>query len=558
MVGRHYTRNIKARIKMLIFLALLAGITITFIQINWLKNSYQINKEKIIIDATQILDEAILEHKEIVAAQVRKLLIKTIRPQDLETKVFYVDPKSDFVELNCRTVRKPNASWITFNVPKSDLEKTKKNPYQLISQKIKTSDLDRLKSIYSRFVGIVHYVPNSVEDQLQDSLMRCFYFHEDTAKLKGIAQERFNRLGKHLAVKAMCFKGFDKFFNQKNLTGISSNGGDERIFEVSAQQRNRATLTTNIDSLKSYINHLNENDHEVYVAKPILDDIDQILSEEMSIMVLKISVPFRYILWQMSYIVIGSLLSLLLVVFCLVYMLYLILRQKKLSDIKDDFISNVSHELKTPVSTSLAAIQGLQYFEILKDKNKTDQYLETAAKEMKRLSVMIDTILNNVIYERNGFEICCSNFNFKVMLTEIVNIHQIHSRSKVDISLIYNFAEVIFADKTHLYQVFSNLIDNAIKYGKEEIKISIICEQSQSGIMIKIIDNGIGISKKYQAYIFDSFFRVPKPNDHSIKGHGLGLSYVKTIIEKHQGRIALIKSDDHGSIFEINLPQWVH
>ena len=178
----------------------------------------------------------------------------------------------------------------------------------------------------------------------------------------------------------------------------------------------------------------------------------------------------------------------------------------------------------------------------------------TAAKEMQRLSAMIDTILNSAIYERSDFNLNLVKLNLKEMLIEITGIQESHAKKGVKIELNYRATEEVLADKTHLYNVFINLIDNAIKYGNERVDIKIDCVNDNGEIKIQVADNGNGIPATYQKNIFDKFFRVPSPTDHSIKGHGLGLNYVKNIVEKHNGTISLRKSTANGSTFEITLP----
>jgi len=546
----------KTKLKYLFVLIVLATVAVIVFQISWLKSSYKISREKMLIDASLLLDEAIVEHKEVVANRVRKLLIKAIRPQDLETAVHYdVKPEDTTVSISYHTTRMPNASWTSFRVTKSELENTIKNPYSVLLQNIKSANLDYLNGIYGTFVGQLDYEPNSLEEKLQDSLWRCFNLHEDTTSLNNIIQKKLAQTNEKLKTRISYLKGLYNIYTYKKSPVKNTTNNTEKIIEVPFRTGKWATLTEQLDSAQSYVTKLNLNDDKIYTCKAILDDINTILRSEVSVLILEIEVPKSYTLTNMFYNILGSGLMILLVGLCLTYMMYVILKQKKLSEIKDDFISNVSHELKTPVATTLAAIQGMQYFEVLEDKQKTDQYLNTAANEMKRLSIMIDTILNNSVYERNNYKLEISKFNLKEMLIEMINIQQIHSQKEVNISLNYTAKEEISADRTHIYQVILNLVDNATKYSKIKSQIIISCMQTTLGISIQISDNGIGIPQKFQNQIFDKFFRVPTPNDHKIKGYGLGLNYVKNIVEKHKGTVTLIKSDENGSTFEISLVQ---
>lgn len=543
------------KLRYLIILSVLATFGVVFFQILWLHNSYKLTKHKLTSEAKAILDEAIVEHKELVAERVRRLLKKGIHPKDIETKVLWKLRDSQYVSFGYRTKRLPNASWTSFKVLRNEVSKVQSDPYPLLLKKIDEENLDELYFIYSTFIGVVNYEPNSLEEKLQDTLMRYFYLHEDTASLNKIIKNRFKKIDQHLTTQVLHFKGIDAIYNQKLSINRRLKPHSEATIEMVQTKSTGRTLTAKLDSLSSYFVLKGNKEGKIYITKAILDDINTILLDKISIVVLIIDVPLAVILQQMLLSIVGSGLLLLLIGFCLTYMFYTILKQKKLADIKDDFISNVSHELKTPVATTLAAIQGMQHFDVLNDKIKTDQYLNTAANEMQRLSGMIDEILNSAIYERSDFNLHLSGFNFKEMLEKIIKVQEQHSKKEVNIELNYQYKEEIFADKTHLYNVFINLIDNSIKYGNENVIIKIDCLPSDEGVKILFADNGDGIPMIHQKNIFDKFFRVPNPGDHSIKGHGLGLNYVKSIVKKHNGVVQLLKSDINGSTFEVNLPQ---
>ena len=288
----------KTKLKYLVLLIVLATIGIIVFQISWLKSSYQISKEKIVVDASKILDEAIIRHKELVADTVRHLLRKTIRPQDIETAVHYRMPDSQNVILGFRTKRYPNASWLSFKVNKQDLKKVQQDPYPLLLERIKSSDLDGLDHVYSAFVGIVHYALNSAEDKLQDRLMRCFYLHQDTATLRRILKEKFEEINQDLSIRVFHLNGMDEIYQKKLNVNDAKQAGSEKVIEVPMAKKN-VTLTSKMDSLGTYIKKLNERGDVIYIAKPILDDINTILRNEISIIVLEIKIPRFYVLSQM-------------------------------------------------------------------------------------------------------------------------------------------------------------------------------------------------------------------------------------------------------------------
>jgi len=253
--------------------------------------------------------------------------------------------------------------------------------------------------------------------------------------------------------------------------------------------------------------------------------------------------------------IIGSLLLMLFLGFCIIYMLYLIIRQKKLSDIKNDLIANISHELKTPIATALAAVQGLRYFDTQKDAAKTGQYLDTASAELQRLSGMVNKILNTSVFESDQFAISPTRFDLKELMEQIIDSMRLIQPENAIITLNYTVTREVTADKASLYQSIINLVDNALKYSGEAPHVLVDCRDVRGGVEISVQDNGPGIAQAHQKHIFDKFYRAPQPDGHRVKGHGLGLNYVKAIIEKHGGTVELKTSDEQGSTFSIYLPQ---
>ena len=333
-----------------------------------------------------------------------------------------------------------------------------------------------------------------------------------------------------------------------------SSTSSETIGVIPGSDDNQS-LAVKLDLLTAHIDSLNRIGDSIYIAKPILYDVNNIMRSKIPAILLSVKIPTFSIIENMAVSMIGSCMLMIFIGFCVVYMFHTILKQKQLSEIKDDFVSNISHELKTPIATALASIQGLQYFDVLQDTVKTNRYLSTASGEIKRLSLLVDTILNMSIFESSGFRLNPIVFNLKEMLVQLVESQQMRTEKPLNLRLNYTAREEISADKTQLYTVLINLIDNAINYSAKQASIEIDCKDTPDGIEIRVIDNGLGIEKEFQSYIFDKFFRAPSPNDHRIKGYGLGLHYVKSIIEKHRGSVALEKSDTSGSTFSINLPQ---
>lgn len=267
--------------------------------------------------------------------------------------------------------------------------------------------------------------------------------------------------------------------------------------------------------------------------------------------------PYGYLFSKLFWVLVVSFILLLLIIGCFTYMMNTILKQKKIAEIKDDFINNMTHELKTPIATVHAAIEALQHFQALEDKEKTQSYLAISHKELSRLSGLVERVLQDSIEETPGFTLYPEKVNVEEVVTDLINRQQVKADKKVtfdfDNKLPDNF---IVVDKTHFTNALNNIIDNAVKYSGKEVHIKLATAMDKENrFSIVISDNGQGISPTYKKMIFDKFFRVPTGDLHNVKGFGLGLSYVKNIIEKHGGSVWVESEQGRGSRFIIIIPQ---
>jgi len=230
--------------------------------------------------------------------------------------------------------------------------------------------------------------------------------------------------------------------------------------------------------------------------------------------------------------------------------------QMKLITIKNDFISNITHELKTPISTVKVALEALLDFNLREDPKRTKEYLEMAHIEMERLDLLVNQVLNNSAMEEGKSFVVRENFDLVSLVQDVlVSMQSRFDETKALISFIHEKDSVIIkADKLHMHGVLVNLLDNSLKYNNKtpEIKIELI--QKNSTTSLSVYDNGIGIPEEYMGSVFDKFFRVPKGEEHSVKGYGLGLNYAALVIKQHGGKITLINNEDSGCCFTLILP----
>lgn len=235
-----------------------------------------------------------------------------------------------------------------------------------------------------------------------------------------------------------------------------------------------------------------------------------------------------------------------------------IYRQKKLSQVKNDFINNMTHELKTPISTISLACEALGDDSLGLDSERRNAYVGMVKDENKRLSVLVDNVLKSAAWDSAELELNLSNQNLHQIIENVANSFQIQVKNRNG-KLLLNLEapnDEIVADKVHISNVIYNLLDNANKYSLETPDIEIRSFIEDDHLTFSISDKGIGISKENQKKIFDKFFRVSTGNIHNVKGFGLGLNYVKRIIELHQGEISLHSSKGKGTTIIIKLNKY--
>lgn len=253
----------------------------------------------------------------------------------------------------------------------------------------------------------------------------------------------------------------------------------------------------------------------------------------------------------------SSIVFILVIIFCFIYAIKVIIRQKALSKIKNDFINNMTHEFKTPLATVSLAVEALQDPELsTQDKFRT-RYLGIIKDENKRLVSQVEKVLQAAALDKKDFQLKIE----KIDLTELLESTVDHISLQVEkrggkINFVNKLRNrEIEGDAFHLTHIFNNLLDNANKYSKEDPLIRMEAWEEGDQVLVSIQDQGIGMTKDALKKIFDKFYRVPTGNVHDVKGFGLGLSYVKTMVEAHKGEILVQSEPGKGSTFTVNLPK---
>lgn len=251
-----------------------------------------------------------------------------------------------------------------------------------------------------------------------------------------------------------------------------------------------------------------------------------------------------------------SILFILIVVFTFSYTILSIVKQKKISEIKDDFINNMTHEFKTPISTISVASEVLINPVHKTSPEKVKHYANIIYDENKRMKSQVDRVLQTALLNKEAYYLNKSDENIHKLIKDTVTKRCLEHCEK-EVNINYRFIannHIVQVDKLHFVNVIKNLIENSIKYSNNNLEINIYSINADDNIVISIEDNGIGIPNDALKHIFDKFYRVPTGNIHNVKGFGLGLYYVKTIIEAHSGHIKVQSEVGKGSRFDIYLP----
>lgn len=264
----------------------------------------------------------------------------------------------------------------------------------------------------------------------------------------------------------------------------------------------------------------------------------------------------KQILSGISSILLLSLFFILIIIVAFSSSLYQLVKQKKISEIKTDFINNMTHEFKTPIATINLALDSIKNPKIISSEEKVLRYIKMIRDENKRMHGQVENVLRISKLEKNQIEINKEAVDFQEIIEEAithVNLLVIDKKGTITTHFKAIQSEVL-ANQFHMTNVLVNMLENALKYSLDSPKIDVYTENTNKNLIIKIKDEGIGMSKSAQKYVFDKFYREQKGNIHDVKGHGLGLAYVKEIVENHHGTVFVESEKGKGSTFTVKLP----
>jgi two-component system phosphate regulon sensor histidine kinase PhoR len=273
-------------------------------------------------------------------------------------------------------------------------------------------------------------------------------------------------------------------------------------------------------------------------------------------LVVMVPVLKKQVLSSLRWVFIGAIVFTLIIIAAFYITVKSLLDQRKLSEIKSDFINNMTHEFKTPLATISLAVDALRNEKVRADKEKATYFSGIIKEENVRMNKHVETILQAALMEKQELQLNLVSLHAHQLITDILDNYQLQLKDKEGEIILHLNAtnDVVSVDEVHFTNLVSNLIDNAIKYSKDKPRIIISTHCTKKFLAIRVDDNGIGMSKETVKRVFERFYRAHTGNIHNVKGFGLGMSYVKTVVDAHKGKIKVESTLGKGSTFIVEMP----
>ncbi|MFC0655365.1 sensor histidine kinase [Mongoliitalea lutea] len=561
----------KFQMNVIIVMMTLASIGLIGFQYYWVRNAFKINEERFEQNVYQSLFSTVNqlekgETSEIFLSYLAKdpnlqeFLFQKIEPIDIQIRTRPMQPRRPSVRDSMMQLNIPNVSQrfrriiqsrgLEINVL-SDLEQFFLYLTPEIASSMFTPDemeillqekerqlqyLDQTETAFSRRRGqevVTEYNIADALEKIRRANMKIEAMNQAWAELLEGQKKILSRLDT-AQVRQL-------FRNQLNERGI------EQRFELAIVEdaKDLIPLTKILDTVGLVTNGIQ--------AKLFPADI---LGKD-NFLIVNFPEKRRYILQQIWIPLISSLLFLGIVIFCFVYAIRVIIMQKKLSEIKNDFINNMTHEFKTPIATVSLAVEALQDPAFASQDSFRKRYLNIIKDENKRLGTQVEKVLQAATLDKEELKLKLEEIDLLEIVKKIKSQFSLQVENKGGKITLENSAadSLMKGDAFHIAHIINNLLDNALKYTPTNPTILIKLWEEGNMLCVSVKDNGVGMSKEAVKKIFEKFYRVPTGNIHDVKGFGLGLAYVKTMVEAHQGQVTVSSDLGKGSTFTIKLPK---
>ena len=515
-------------LKIIIGLMSVALLGLIAVQIYWIKNAIELEEKLFdynVNDAMHSVVKKISQHE-----SAEYVVHKLIKPDTDDVFVF----KSDILNKEDIILREKRTWVSSYNYDVGDSD---------VVVRMKVSDVDDSSNVLVEI--------NSTEDgnkigitefrKLSSVQIDSIKVHKE--KFVNEVVEELILIGETRNVE----ERIDESELNKNLKINLMNKGisADFIFGVKSQKRDTILFLKDADQ----ISELKKSSYKA-----------QLFPEEVfrSANYLVLSFPNRtgYLLRSVSTVLLISSLFIFSIIFLYYKTVKILIMQKKVAEIKNDLINNITHEFKTPISTIALAAEALKEPELNKDRDKIEKYTTMIEEENDRLKNMVDSLLNTALIENGEYSLEKSEIDIHSLIKDLVNRNKLRLETANGEILLELLADdhQVHADQQHITNILNNIIDNAIKYSSHKPLLKISSVNKGDGISISISDNGIGIDKHQQKKIFDTFYRVPTGNIQDVRGYGIGLSYVKKLVEAHGGTITVESKLNKGTTFNFNFP----
>lgn len=492
------------------------------IQVYWNYKNYEANKQEYINDIQSILDESI-EHYYANLAKEKSLFKTTLNDSTTTRNPFGIFNQAlDSVEIHMLNLTKDSHSITNSNFLFNAIDSLKQKMNFL-----DTLSLDSKKIIVVKDDNDRGPIPDSINKYFTD-------LDNNNGYIDITIEDNFKVLTSQIVI---------------SLTNDSLNLND--ISSILEQKLKEKSITLDYKLLynnKKEVIEINNSNNKIYPLQ--ISSQSVYLAKDTKVELWFTDV--KYAILKRIYLgVLISAILILSVIYCLFYLLKVIQKQKQVGEIKNDFISNITHEFKTPIATISVALESIRNFNASNHPERSETYLDMSKEQLDKLNLMVEKLLETATLDKNNIELYKEQVDIVEMITRLVNNHQLNTSVKTIEFNPNNKSQPVFADAFHIENVINNLIDNAVKYGGNSIKVNM---RILGGLMeIYIKDSGTSLSKKDAEHLFEKFYRQPTGNQHDVKGFGIGLYYSKKIIEQHKGKLTL-SFDSEFTIFKISMP----
>ncbi|APG66243.1 two-component sensor histidine kinase [Tenacibaculum todarodis] len=519
-------------------------ITTIAVQLYWNYKNYEENKQRVLNEIKSSLDESIDDYYTNLS---KKNLLTIIEPDNptaadsLRKKQLWKDFFKNAIPQ--KKTSGTNKKAPEFKISSIEISTEEKRDFEKTDSIITNDLLDKLNKSYQKDLPKNKKISGLI--QLGDNKKKGIHIAKDSAnKITSIQVFR----GEKARDSIKLIKGLKTMF-----IAIHNDSLDYTVLDsllTSKLKSRKINLDFAFNHFKKdtlfYAYNVSEN-----IEKNVITNSNSTYFQDNNRFDLLHTNPSKETLKRSSTGILLSLLLSLAVVSSLFYLLKIINQQKELAEIKNDLISNITHEFKTPITTVSTALEAIGNFNAIDDKEKTKKYVSISNVQLKKLHQMVEKLLETATLDSESLLLQKEEVNIVDLIDKITKKHQLISENKT-VLFSSNISEITAnIDAFHFENAISNLIDNAIKYGGETVEVNL--NSVLNTIEISIVDNGNGIEKNQQEKIFEKFYRVPKGNTHDVKGFGIGLYYTKKIIEKHNGIINLVPNIKN-TVFKILLP----